>query len=130
MGKRGKRGSRGDAEVDRAVGGRMRERRILVGMSQEELGGHLGISFQQVQKYEKGTNRVSAGRLWQLSKVLQVPLNYFFGIPEGNDAPQPLGHTLSRESLELVRDFLAIGDQRMRNHLRSLVHSISQREAA
>jgi transcriptional regulator with XRE-family HTH domain len=64
--------------VDRHVGNRVRTRRLLIGMSQERLGELLGITFQQVQKYEKGSNRVSASRLFQISRVLGVPVQYFY----------------------------------------------------
>ena len=64
--------------VDKYVGSRVRMRRIMLGMSQEKLGDALGLTFQQVQKYENGVNRVSGGRLWQLAKLFKVPVNYFF----------------------------------------------------
>ena len=68
--------------IDRHVGSRVRMRRILLGMSQEKLGEALGLTFQQVQKYEKGTNRISASRLQQFSSILQVPISFFFeGLP-------------------------------------------------
>ena len=68
------------------VGSRLRTRRIVVGMSQEKLGEQLGLTFQQVQKYEKGSNRISASRLWQMGRILGVPVSFFF-----EDAPhQPL----------------------------------------
>ncbi len=65
-------------DVDGQVGRRVRERRKALGMSQDSLGNALGISFQQVQKYEVGTNRVAAGRLWDMAKVLEVDVGYFF----------------------------------------------------
>src|ERR671914_1569018 len=64
--------------IDRHVGSRVRMRRMIVGMSQEKLGESLGLTFQQVQKYEKGTNRIGASRLQQISKVLGVPIEFFF----------------------------------------------------
>ena len=64
--------------VDVHVGGRVRMRRILIGLSQEKLGEQLGLTFQQVQKYEKGSNRISASRLWQMAKILGVPVSFFF----------------------------------------------------
>jgi transcriptional regulator with XRE-family HTH domain len=73
--------------VDRHVGNRVRMRRLLVGMSQEKLGELLGITFQQVQKYEKGSNRVSASRLYQVSRVLGVPVQYFYDELKENDGP-------------------------------------------
>ncbi|MGE3876923.1 MAG: helix-turn-helix domain-containing protein [Parvibaculaceae bacterium] len=73
--------------VDRHVGNRVRMRRLLVGMSQEKLGELLGITFQQVQKYEKGSNRVSASRLYQISRVLGVPVQYFYDELKEDDGP-------------------------------------------
>jgi transcriptional regulator with XRE-family HTH domain len=73
--------------VDRHVGNRVRMRRLLVSMSQEKLGELLGITFQQVQKYEKGSNRVSASRLYQISRVLGVPVQYFYDELKEDDGP-------------------------------------------
>ena len=70
--------------IDKHVGSRVRMRRMMVGMSQEKLGDALGLTFQQVQKYEKGTNRIGASRLQQISIILQVPVSFFF---EGAPAP-------------------------------------------
>ena len=64
--------------VDVHVGGRLRERRTLLGLSQDEIGARLGLGFQQIQKYERGTNRIGASRLYRLSKVLGVPVDFFF----------------------------------------------------
>ena len=70
--------------VDKYVGSRVRMRRIMLGMSQEKLGEALGLTFQQVQKYEKGTNRVGASRIQQISEILQVPVSFLFeGGPSG-----------------------------------------------
>src|SRR5436190_23724934 len=74
--------------TDKHVGARVRMRRMMLGMSQEKLGDALGLTFQQVQKYEKGANRIGASRLQQISNILQVPVSFFF---EG--APQAPGHT-------------------------------------
>ncbi|WP_119272312.1 helix-turn-helix domain-containing protein [Taklimakanibacter deserti] len=73
--------------VDRHVGNRVRMRRLLVGMSQEKLGELLGITFQQVQKYEKGSNRVSASRLYQIARVLGVPVQFFYDELKEDDGP-------------------------------------------
>ena len=64
--------------IDKHVGSRVRMRRMMLGMSQEKLGNNLGLTFQQVQKYEKGTNRIGASRLQQISQILQVPVSFFF----------------------------------------------------
>ncbi|MGB0907069.1 MAG: helix-turn-helix domain-containing protein [Maricaulaceae bacterium] len=80
-----KHGPRSANPVDTHVGSRVRVRRQILKMSQEKLGDMLGVTFQQVQKYERGTNRVGASRLWKLSQVLDVPVSYFFdGLEEGN----------------------------------------------
>ena len=94
--------------VDKHVGSRVRMRRLMLDMSQEKLGNELGITFQQVQKYEKGTNRISAGRLQAMSHILQVPVPFFF---EG--APQIAGHVgkgAAAPSPAYVSDFLAHAD--------------------
>src|SRR5690349_22462530 len=94
--------------IDKHVGSRVRMRRMMLSMSQEKLGDALGLTFQQVQKYEKGTNRIGASRLQQISTILQVPVAFFFeGVPEvatgraqSKDAPSP----------SYVSDFLATSD--------------------
>jgi transcriptional regulator with XRE-family HTH domain len=89
--------------VDQHVGSRVRMRRLMLGLSQEKLGDALGLTFQQVQKYEKGTNRISASKLQHICQILQVPVPFFF---EG--APAGLGGTA--ESPSYVNDFLATSD--------------------
>ncbi len=90
--------------VDIHVGGRLRTQRVLLGLSRPELAKQLGLSFQQLQKYETGGNRISAGRLWDASKTLGVSISYFF---EGLDGKaDPASDILNtRAGLELVRDF-------------------------
>ncbi len=76
--------------IDKHVGSRVRMRRMMLGMSQEKLGNNLGLTFQQVQKYEKGTNRIGASRLQQISQILQVPVSFFFeGAPNVGGACGP-----------------------------------------
>lgn len=124
--------------VDVHVGGRVRLRRMLVGLSQEKLGDQLGLTFQQVQKYEKGVNRIGASRLFHLSQILDVPVQFFFDDVPSNamQAVQPgfaenKGDTLvfeflnSREGLELNRAFSKISDARVRRRVIDLVRSIS-----
>jgi len=92
--------------TDVHVGNRVRMRRLMLGMSQEKLGEALGVTFQQVQKYEKGTNRVSASRLQQISHILQVPVPFFFeGAPGVAAAPE--GETSSGGFPQVVTEFLA-----------------------
>jgi transcriptional regulator with XRE-family HTH domain len=110
--------------VDRHVGNRVRMRRLLVGMSQEKLGELLGITFQQVQKYEKGSNRVSASRLYQISRVLSVPVQYFYdelksddgpsGFAESEGADAIAGALQSPEGVQIARIFSATSDPEKR----------------
>lgn len=108
-------------QVDRQVGERMRRRRILLGLTQDQVADALGISYQQIQKYETGANRISAGRLAQIAEVLEVLPGWFFGIPEAADAPG----SSSRAVIELVRNFSRIEDERVRTHLMALIRSLS-----
>jgi transcriptional regulator with XRE-family HTH domain len=122
----------GPSPIDVHVGSRVRLRRTLLGMSQEKLGEAIGLTFQQVQKYERGMNRISASKLWKLSNVLDVPVSYFFddlGVDEDGQVPtQSLGEgsggdTLAldpmakRETLELVRAYYKIADPLVRRRL-------------
>jgi transcriptional regulator with XRE-family HTH domain len=94
--------------IDKHVGGRVRMRRKMLGMSQEKLGDGLGLTFQQVQKYEKGTNRIGASRLQHISHILQVPVPFFF-----EDAPHLLGEPKGfgeAPSSDYVSEFLAMTD--------------------
>lgn len=125
--------------VDIHVGNRMRMRRMLVGMSQEKLGERLGLTFQQVQKYEKGTNRVSASRLFHVAQVLGVPVQYFYeDLPEGAEngaGTEGFGESgeqavitnflNSSEGLQLNRAFHQITDTDVRRRVVELVKSIA-----
>src|SRR6187455_2972368 len=94
--------------IDKHVGSRVRMRRMMLGMSQEKLGDALGLTFQQVQKYEKGTNRIGASRLQQIAHFLQVPVAFFFeGAP---DFPAGLAGATEAPSPSYVSDFLATSD--------------------
>jgi transcriptional regulator with XRE-family HTH domain len=118
--------SRDEVDIDRQVGARLRERRLLLGMSQQQLAYALGVTFQQVQKYENGTNRISASRLWDISRRLDVPIEWFFGVEGGG-----LGRTVQRidtnltrrETLELVRNYFSIPDPELRRALLALVRA-------
>ncbi|HVL72389.1 MAG TPA: helix-turn-helix transcriptional regulator [Beijerinckiaceae bacterium] len=125
--------------VDKHVGSRVRMRRMLVGLSQEKLGDALGITFQQVQKYEKGTNRIGASRLHQIARVLQVPVEFFYeGAPQMHgDEPgfresQPPGYVAdflsTTEGLDLMKAFLGIKDPRVRRRIVELVRVLGQEE--
>jgi transcriptional regulator with XRE-family HTH domain len=126
--------------VDKYVGSRVRMRRIMLGMSQEKLGEALGLTFQQVQKYEKGTNRVGASRLQQISEVLHVPISFLFdGGPsgaaggngfDGGCSPVYVSDFLATsEGLALTRAFTRIADAKLRRSIVDLVEQIAAREA-
>lgn len=125
--------------VDVHVGTRVRMRRILLGMSQEKLGEMLGLTFQQVQKYEKGINRIGASRLYDISKVLDVSVQYFYDQAPGSDAKGAFAEGLadgggesyvtdvlrSRDGLELNKAFARIEDPRVRRSIVDLVRSLA-----
>jgi len=105
--------------VDVHVGKRIRHRRWLVGMTQQQLAEQVGIKFQQIQKYETGANRVSASRLWDISRALQVSISFFFeGIEdqvEGADAKEaPTDIMADKEALDLIRSYYAIPESQRR----------------
>jgi transcriptional regulator with XRE-family HTH domain len=125
--------------IDIHVGSRIRLRRTMLGMSQEKLGESLGITFQQIQKYEKGTNRVGASRLQQISEILQVPVSFLFeggpgGTISGNglsEAPSPAyvsDFLATSEGLALTRAFTRINDSKLRRSIVDLVEQIATRE--
>jgi transcriptional regulator with XRE-family HTH domain len=130
--------------VDVHVGGRVRLRRTLLGLSQEKLGEAVGLTFQQIQKYERGANRIGASRLFEFSRILEVPVSFFFDdMPEGqtvvdgriawglSDQPQtPLepDPLTRRETLELVRAYYRIGDPSVRRRLFELTKSLGNGE--
>ena len=128
--------------VDIHVGGRVRARRMLLGLSQEKLGDAVGLTFQQIQKYERGANRIGASRLFQFSQILDVPVSYFFDeLPDAVRShegqlrlglsdqyqeslePDPLAR---RETLELVRAYYKIRDPRVRHRLFELTKSLAK----
>ncbi len=119
-------GEYGPRPVDVYVGSRVRERRALAGMSQEDLGDRLGISFQQVQKYENGKNRVSASRLWEIAAIVGVPVEWFF---EGTEKPkvQKEEWRMRRKTIELVRAFNACPEETQKLLL-SLFDSIARKK--
>lgn len=94
--------------IDRHVGSRVRMRRVLLGMSQEKLGEALNLTFQQVQKYEKGTNRIGASRLQQISRTLNVPPSYFFdGAPSHEEGEEPDANQTAESGSTYVVEFLS-----------------------
>ncbi|MFG1464897.1 helix-turn-helix transcriptional regulator [Xanthobacter sp. DSM 24535] len=122
--------------IDKYVGSRVRMRRMMVGMSQEKLGESLGITFQQIQKYEKGTNRIGASRLQQISLVLSVPVAFFFeGAPSLTTDSEGFGEAHSpayvsdflatSDGLVLTRNFMRISDAKIRRRIVELVTAIA-----
>jgi len=137
--RRGRRGRRaGPHPVDIHVGSRVRMRRTLLGMSQEKLGDALALTFQQVQKYERGANRVGASRLFEISQILDVPVSFFFEEMSPETAaltPHSVAAESSeeferdplakRETLELVRAYYRISDPRVRKRLFELTKAVA-----
>ncbi len=113
-----------DFEIDKQIGQRVRERRIVLGLSQIVLADGLGISFQQLQKYETGFNRIAAGRLYGCAELLGVRPEYFFEGLEGSDSGTP-DETRSDEALKLARAYYSIDDPALRLHVRKLLRAIA-----
>jgi transcriptional regulator with XRE-family HTH domain len=122
--------------TDKYVGSRVRMRRMMLGMSQEKLAGALGLTFQQIQKYEKGTNRISASRLQAISQILDSPVHFFFeGAPQLTKGVQQLGETASpsyvtdflttSDGLALVKAFVKIKDAGLRRSIVRMVEAIT-----
>jgi transcriptional regulator with XRE-family HTH domain len=123
--------------IDIQVGNRVRIRRMLIGMSQERLGDLLGLTFQQVQKYEKGVNRIGAGRLFEMSRILNVPVDFFYeGVnaqsaqpgTDGEGAPV-MEFVSSGEGMQLSLAFMKIKDGKVRKRVLDLVKSLADEEA-
>jgi transcriptional regulator with XRE-family HTH domain len=123
--------------IDKHVGSRVRMRRMMLNMSQEKLGDALGLTFQQVQKYEKGTNRIGASRLQQISNILQVPVSFFFeGAPHlpgqhgsgMGEAPSPAyvsDFLATSDGLSLTKAFMRIKNSKLRRRIVELVEQIA-----
>ncbi|QFR34069.1 helix-turn-helix domain-containing protein [Ancylobacter sp. TS-1] len=127
--------------IDKHVGSRVRMRRMMIGMSQEKLGENLGITFQQIQKYEKGTNRIGASRLQHISQVLAVPVSFFFegapnlsgvtgGFAEDASPAYVSDFLASSEGLALTRAFLKIADSKVRRRIVDLVEALAEETPA
>lgn len=126
--------------VDIHVGKQIRTQRSLLGMSQQKLAESIGLTFQQVQKYERGTNRVSAGRLYQFSKLLNVPISYFFD--QYGEAKSSYGFSdneqaafgeedlmQKKETLELVRVYYSVQDEQKRKSILKFIKSMAEDES-
>lgn len=117
--------------IDQHVGERIRLRRTELGLTQEQLAEALGVSYQQIQKYETGANRISAGRMFEIARKLGVGINYFFEglIVEAEGAAAPLEHGgRQRSAIELVRKFGQIRDPEVRSAIAGLVKTIVERK--
>lgn len=113
------------ADADRFVGSRIRERRLMLGLSQQQMAELVGVTYQQAHKYERGINRVSAGRLFDIAQALKVPVGYFFdGLgddsPSSNDLP-----ARQRMCLELARNFAQIDNERHREALSQMARALA-----
>ncbi len=121
--------------IDKEIGSRVRMRRVSLGMSQEKLGDMLGLTFQQVQKYEKGANRISVGRLVDIAKILGVDIHFFFngirsepGFAE-EEAPPYISEIMSTpEGLQLIRTFTSIKSPKVRRSIVQLVATLASQD--
>jgi transcriptional regulator with XRE-family HTH domain len=135
----------GPHPVDIYAGKKLRLKRTILGLSQESLGNSIGVTFQQIQKYERGINRMSSSRLFEFSKVLKVPVAYFFegyeeSFDEAGEKIEMLGmaeetasfehddQLSSRETLEMMRAYYRIADPNIRKKIFELVKSLAERE--
>ena len=129
-------------KIDVHVGNRLRVRRTLLGLSQEKLAGAIGLTFQQVQKYERGLNRISAGRLYQFSRILDIPVSYFYeNINQSNSSNLGLSDNdqdnfhydgsedlmENKETIDLLRAYYSIQDTNMRKDILKFIKSMSQK---
>jgi transcriptional regulator with XRE-family HTH domain len=110
-------------DIDRHVGGRVRERRIMLGLTQQQLADLIGVTYQQAHKYERAINRISAGRLFEIAQVLGVPVSYFFtGLDQGGDRSVT---PRERMCLELARNFAQIPNERHQEALSQLARVLA-----
>jgi transcriptional regulator with XRE-family HTH domain len=145
LGRRG-RASPGPNPIDIHVGKRFRERRTVLGMSQHDVGRLLGVTFQQVQKNERGANRFSASRLYEAARVLDVPVGYFYedmpaevsvhgrkhmqGVAEGPAPSFDLDPMAKRETLELVRAYYDLVDRQVRQNMVNMMRTLAKNDPA
>lgn len=110
--------------IDHYVGNRIRERRIMLGLSQQQLADMIGVTYQQAHKYERGINRISAGRLFEVARALQVPVSFFY---DGMEADGPTVEPTARQrmGLDLARNFARISDQRQQEALCQLARVLA-----
>ena len=116
--------------ADHHVGGRIRERRVMLGLSQQQLAKMIGVTYQQAHKYERGVNRISAGRLYEISTALGVPISWFFeGLEEGAEAHQEAS-TRQRMCLELARNFALIDNEKHQDALSQMARALAAQSQA
>ena len=132
---RAKSDEEGPNPVDVHVGAKLKARRLMLGLSQEELAKSIGLTFQQVQKYEKGVNRIGAGRLFEVARILNVPVDFFYdGVAEASGvniseaAPPVMEFVSSGEGLQLALAFMKIRDAKVRKRVLDLVKSLADEE--
>lgn len=128
--------------IDVHVGQRLRVRRSLLGLSQEKLAESIGLTFQQIQKYERGMNRISAGRLFQFSRILEVPISYFYDQMTGSakihstasgfsdnkqESFDSADHMQEKETLDLIRAYYSIENPKLRKDIYRFVKSMANR---
>ena len=138
----GKAGEEGPHPVDVHVGARVKLRRMILGLSQETIGRKLGLTFQQIQKYEKGVNRIGASRIFELAQLLDVPIQYFYedygdapiggalGLAEPDSGEAFMQLVNSPEGVELCRHFAEIKDPKVKKRVLDLVKTIAETESA
>jgi transcriptional regulator with XRE-family HTH domain len=112
------------SSIDRHVGARIRERRIMLGLSQQQMADMIGVTYQQAHKYERGINRISAGRLYEITRVLNVPITYFFEGLEVAEDDETL-NPRQRMCLELARNFASISNQKHQEALSQLARALA-----
>lgn len=110
-------------DTDRHVGARIRERRIMLGLSQQQMADLIGVTYQQAHKYERGINRISAGRLYEIAQVLGVPVGYFFEGLDSERAPDLTAR--QRMCLELARNFATISNEKHQEALSQLARALA-----
>jgi len=115
-------------DTDRHVGARIRERRIMLGLSQQQMADLIGVTYQQAHKYERGINRISAGRLFEIAQVLGVPVSYFFEGLESKRSPDLTAR--QRMCLELARNFANINNEKHQEALSQLARALAAERAA
>jgi len=114
--------------TDKHVGTRIRERRIMLGLSQQQMANMIGVTYQQAHKYERGINRISAGRLYEIAQVLGVPVSFFYEGLDGDSAPEL--NDRQRMCLELARNFASISNEKHQEALSQMARALATQAMA